>query len=303
MSLSAVGQTIIGAAVSLLLSLHAYGQAEAQTISVGVNPGTFAALKSALNLSDADPVYIDRHNCPGIKSETLVGAGREVVEPTIVCNALFEAGIADNIELVHHLPHRRRLTEVALGRIDLSGTTIFPEGLANVAGAAEPLISDAVIRINEFEKAVFTLPGRDDVLAVRSLNELRKFSAVTGKFWRVDLKTLNAMKLAGVAAASKPDAFYSMIKGGRADFLISEFSSDTSKSWAKGMVRVPGIKIALVSTRIIPVSPKRMDILQALNSYLEKARSTDGDLITQAFRKSGFLNSDFAEWKLLFPEQ
>ncbi|MBL6945012.1 MAG: hypothetical protein ISR47_00055 [Rhodospirillales bacterium] len=85
--------------------------------------------------------------------------------------------------------NRMRLNEIAAGTIDISGDTIFPEAAETLTAHTRPLISDAVIKVGEFEKAIFKLPGRDDVLAVRSLDTLRQFKAVTVKFWAIDVKT------------------------------------------------------------------------------------------------------------------
>jgi ABC-type amino acid transport substrate-binding protein len=288
-------------ALLCLLSMDLTGAAGAETVRVGVTPGAFEVLASRLGLGNEDPVQMSRDDCPTLRSGKLKDAGRTLVEPIIVCNAVFGANLADRIELIHHLPHRRRLNEIAAGRIDVSGSTIFPEAADTLSAATRPLLSDAVIRVNEFEKGIFTLSGRDDVLAVRSLEELRKFKAVIVKFWVVDMKTLDAMNLKGIARVSKPDLYIKFLKAGRADFTISEFSSMTSHRWAKEMARVPGVKISLISPRVIPVSPLRDDIMRAINGFLEKSRSGEEDLVERAFREAGFFRSEFSDWELLFP--
>ena len=296
------GPLCIALAIALWLSLTMFNTAKAQTVSVGITPVTFKVLQSHLDLKGQRPTILERNACPHLKSEKIDGIGRALVELFILCNAIYESGIATKIELIHHLPHRRRLTEIAAGRIDVSGSTIFPEGLKNVFGKTLPLLSDDVLWVNEFEKAIFTLPGRAEVLAVRSLQELRNFKAVIVKNWRVDVKTLKAIKLKRVVEVSNPQAYADIIQIVRADFIISEFNSVTSQPWAKNMMRVPGIKIALTSPRIFPVSPTRDDILHVLNSFLRKSRSAGGDLIKTAYQKSGFLSPEFSNWILLFPE-
>lgn len=275
--------------------------ARAQTISVGMTPAAFENLSARLALEGGQADIIDRRTCPDFNAALLDGAGRSLVEAVIVCNAVFRAKIADKIKLVHHLPHSRRLTEIAAGRIDVSASTIFPEGVKNIVTRHEFVLSDAALQVNEFEKVIFTIPARRDVLAVRSLAELRKFKGVTVKFWQVDMKTLEAMKLRGVVGVSKPDAIIKMIKGGRADFTISEFAAETSKPWAQGMVRVPGVKIALVSPRVFLVSPQRRDIVRAINTLLGKSRTGGLDFVRQAYRKSGFFSPETSNWKRLFP--
>jgi hypothetical protein len=277
------------------------GIAKAASVSVGITPENFVLLTSRLAFDKKDPARVHPDDCPGLQSDKLNDAGRALVEFVIICNAIFDSKIADRIQLVHHLPHRRRLNEVAAGKIDVSGSTIFPEAAQTLAVQSPPLISDAAIRVNEFEKAIFTVPGRDDVLAVRSLEALRKFKAVIVKYWVVDVKTLNAMKLKAVVKVTKPDLYARFMEDGRADFVISEFNTATNRPWGKKMVRVPGVKISLISPRIFLVSPQRSDILQAINTYLEKSRAGENDLIKSAFRKAAFFKPEFSNWKLLFP--
>ncbi|MBT4589940.1 MAG: hypothetical protein HOG95_11380 [Rhodospirillaceae bacterium] len=273
----------------------------AQTISAGIPPTALSIINSKLGLGGQQTSIIDHKTCPKLDSKTISGSGRIIVEIAIVCNAVHEANLADKINLIHHLPQRRRMTDIAAGKIDISGTTIFPEGMQNVVGQKSVILTNAILRANEFEKAIFTLPNRADVLQVKSLKELRNFKAVIVKFWRVDIKTLRSMKLKKVVGVLKPNNYTKIMTIGRADFTISEFKSLTNKTWAKGMARVPGIKVALVSTRLFPVSPKRPDIVKAINVFVAKSRAGKVDLIRQAFEKSDFINSEFSHWKLLFP--
>jgi len=292
--------TIAAILLTSILSGQTANATAEQTVRVGVTPTDFEVIRAKLSLNGNN---INRTQCPSLRSDVLEGMGRPFVEFVIVCNSVFEAKIADRIELIHNLPHRRRLTDIASGRLDVSSSTIFPEGMKNVVGANQLIVSDAILEINQFEKAIATLPERKDVLSTRTLKDLRKFRAATVKYWLVDMKTLNSMGLKSVVSVSKPDHFSSMLKAGRADFIISEYAVLTRKEWAKGLVMVPGVKVALVSPRVFPVSSARRDIVQAINGYVKNARSGDVDLIKRAFQKSGFIRPEYADWKLLFPQQ
>ncbi|MBT6096443.1 MAG: hypothetical protein HOH04_16270 [Rhodospirillaceae bacterium] len=225
------------------------------------------------------------------------------MEFAILCNAVFKAEIADVIELNHQLPHRRRLSEISSGKLNVSATTIFPEGLANVVGDVKAILSEPVLDIGDFEKGVFTLTSRKDVLAVDSLEKLRAFKAIMVKNWRVDVKTLDSLGLAGVVKVSKTKAYVNMLKSGRADFTISEFASTKTLFWAADMVRVPGIKIALASPRVFPVSPKRLDILAAIDAYLRELKSADPLYLRKLFIHADFIKPEFADWTLLNPNR
>ncbi|MBC8158481.1 MAG: hypothetical protein H8E94_04025 [Alphaproteobacteria bacterium] len=288
--------------VLLALIIGLAGVANASSISVGVTPQNYKSLTVDLGLGKREPATMGRDDCPDLQSDKLNNIGRGVAEIAIICNSIFEAGLTDRIKLIHHLPHRRRLNEIAAGTIDVSGNTIFPEAADTLTVKTHPLLSNAVIRVGEFEKAIFTLPGRDDVLTVSSLEALRRFKAITVKFWVVDVKTLKAMKLKRVIEVTKPSLYARFLEAGRADFLISEFNTNSVISWGANMARVPGVKVSLMSPRVFPVSPHRDDVQRAINDYLEKARAGETDLVKQVFLKAGFFKPEFSGWTLLFPE-
>lgn len=292
------------ALLSLIFILAAQNKGRAgETMSAGLTPPMFKTVQARFGFPMSEEVIIGKHHCPPLLSSALKDAGRAVTEFALLCNAVFDSRPIDRIKLIHHLPHRRRLSEIAAGAIDVSATTIFPEGLANVVGEAQPLVSQPVIKIGDFEKAIFTLPSRRDVLAVRTLEQLRYFKAITVKNWRVDVKTLEALGLAGVVKVSKSKNYAKMLLSGRADFTISEFASRKTQGFAKDMVRIEGIKLALSSPRVFPVSPKRPDILKIIDLYIDKLTAGDGDALRKIFVHAGFIKPEFAEWKLINPGQ
>lgn len=273
-----------------------------QPVRIGVTATAFSILaEHFFDPESAQAALISRNLCPALDSDRLEGLGIAVVEFSIVCNAVFSAGLADAIQLIHNLPHRRRLTAISTGEVDVSGSTIFPEGIANVAGESQLLLSDPLLNTGEFEKAIFTLPNRSDVLSVRTLEELRRFSAVIVKNWRVDLVTLQGMGLKSVATTSKTSHYEQMIRVGRADFTISEFSSHLNQPWAKNFVRVPEIKIGLMSKRVFPVAPDRKDIVSALNDAIQNLRTLEPNNLKALLTRAGFFDTEINQWKRLYP--
>ncbi|MFC1673746.1 hypothetical protein ACFL12_06310, partial [Pseudomonadota bacterium] len=226
------------------------GPARSETISIGINPTVFDTLKADLKLTGSDPVILQPKSCPSLESDSFITGGRALVEVSILCNAIFDAKLADRLQIIHSYPHKRRLSEISAGRIDVSGTTIFPEVFDTLQGNTQPRFSDAIVRVGEFEKAIFTVANRTDVLAVRSLEDLQSFTGVMVKYWAVDMLTLNSMKLKGVVAVSRAELYPKFFETRRADFTISEFSSIETQPWAKNLKRVPGVKVSLVSPRI-----------------------------------------------------
>ena len=87
----------------------------------------------------------------------------------------------------------------------------------------------------------------------------------------------------------------------RGDFTISEFTTTETRSWGKNLKRVPGVKVSLVSPRVLPISPARSDIQDALDTFIVASRNQTGDLIADAFRRSGFFGENYGNWVRLFP--
>jgi len=288
--------------VGIMLSPAGYSHfASASEISIGMTPIAFRTHARLFGLSAKTPTYIYRDRCPEIGSQLLNGSGRVAVEIAIVCNAIFAAELSKNIRVVHKFPHRRRLNEIAEGRIDVSATSIFPEAIAKLPGGKHPLLSNDVIRVGEFEKAIITLPDRRDVISVQDIDDLRPFKAVMNKFWVVDMKTARSLGVKEVVEITNVGLFRKFLEVGRADFTIAEPSVISSMGWAKGLVMVPGIKVVLVSPRQIPISPSRDDIQQAINRYLLAARSGEKDRVVEAYRRAGFIRADLQNWKTLNP--
>jgi len=275
-----------------------------ETVRMGLSSRIIASLTDRFAIAAPtakDGGLVTRQTCPPLQTEKIANTGRPMVEVVVLCNALFDAGLAERIELVGGFPHKRMLTEITHGSIDVSGTTVFPEVLETLATEARPRLSKPLIRVNEFEKAIYTMAHRKDVLAVRTLDDLRQFKAVVVKYWAIDAKTLKSMGLKGVAEVSKQELYRKFLEVGRADFAIAAFLSETHNPVFKDMVPVPGIKLALVSPRVFPVSPGRADIQEAIDAFIDKARKTDGDGIVQAFLRAGFFHEELAQWRRVFP--
>jgi len=294
---SSIAYFLLSAALSLW---PAEGPAADDTVRMGLSSRIIASLPERLGIN-VDDGTLTRDTCPPLETEKIANTGRPVVEVVVLCNALFEAGLAERIELVGGFPHKRMLTEITHGTIDVSGTTVFPEVLETLATETRPRLSKPLIRVNEFEKVIYTMAHRKDLLAVRTLDELRQFKAVVVKYWAIDAKTLKSMGLEGVAEVSKQELYKKFLAVGRADFAIASFLSETHNPVFKDMVPIPGIKLALVSPRVFPVSPGRADIQAAIDGFIGKARKREGGGIVQAFLRAGFFHEELAGWRRVFP--
>ena len=276
-------------------------QATTSEISVGVDQTALDNLKSVFDLSGTSETVLGREKCPSLDGKRIVGKGRTAVELLMVCNALFKNSKFSSLKIVAFAPHRRRLQELALSRIDMVAGSIFPEGLKNIEGKLRPLLSRPVLKVGQFEKALFTLPNRSDVLAVRSLEELQKFSAVTVASWQVDTKTLKAMSLSGLEFAPSPKNFFPMLQQKRADFTLLAFNSHEVSPFAKKFVRVEGVKIGLLAPRVFAVGPSRPDILAALNHFVRSLEEDSPGTLTRLYEQSNFIKPEYSDWLMLYP--
>ena len=162
-------------------------------------------------------------------------------------------------------------------------------------------MSVAVIDAGQFEKGIFTTPEMAESMRIQSLDDLRQYRALMVGAWQVDKQTLLDMGLKDVILATKPTSLVPMLTAKRADFTILEFDSLKNVAWSKGVVMLEGVKVGLNATRSFPMSPTRPKLVQAINAYLTKIKTETPHLLKRAFESSGFIKTEYADWKLLFP--
>jgi len=240
-------------------------------------------------------------DCPVLNSPLLVNTGRVGVELSIICNALFMSGLVERIDFHESGNNARLINNVSHSINDILGGSIFPEGLTNVLGAAKPLVTLPVLKIGQFEKKICTTPNRKDVLKIKTLADLRRFSGIVVKSWKVDRKTIYDMKLRSVIEVSSPKTITAMLERKRADFMmVSEGQLDTM-GWAKDMNCIQGIKVGLFSQRILLISPQKPEYQKAINDYLVKINSDDPRTLTNTFERSGFISHKMKNWEIIYP--
>ena len=198
-----------------------------------------------------------------------------------------------------HPTTRAPSTPVAQGYADLCGESVWDvEVDRDALIATSPLILHG-----EFEKGVYTLPGNDRVRQVASLEELRQFVGVTVASWKVDVRTLHAMRLERIEQVFRGENLFSALAQGRADFTLLEFAATPDMSVTSGgvkLVPVSGCKVPLPGSRSWVVSkrsPHAERLAGALEHGLQLLRNEGR--IERAFRESGFFHPRVVEWKRL----
>jgi hypothetical protein len=223
---------------------------------------------------------------------------RTSLEFVIVCRAIRMGGL-DATYRIYSFPNSAR-TRVEL----LKGTTAIMVDLpwGNFAEQEGLYRSDAVLRIGDFVKGVYTRPDHTELLKVRTLEELRKFKGVSSKTWVYDWAALERMKIE-TFTVSTYSLMGRMVEKGRVDFLVGEFpGTENLSQYINGFrfIPVPGIKIALPGSRHVAVSkraPHAERIFDALQIGLKIMR--EKGLIKKGYRTVGFLNPLIEDWKVL----
>ncbi len=283
--------------VFLMCVYAGQGHADANIINVGVSSENLKRIQSNIPLDENRIAVTD---CPALDDETVKGSGRSYVEFLVLCLSMQQANENLSLQLREVSSHARLLHFVARGILDVSSASIFQEGMENLGGELL-VLSDPVIPKGEFEKFIVTHQSRSDVLSVTSLAELQQFSGLSVQSWKVDMRTLEEMSVKKVITTPQFSLMDKMLKGLRADFTIMEAHFKDQTGWENEFEAIPGIKVALVSSRHFPVSPLRNDIVKALNQYLRILRHEKPKMLKDAFVRSGFITKKLRDSRLIFP--
>lgn len=271
---------------------------------------TYSFLASAENITITAgvPINWDRlehyyaatkdKGCEKVDSYALPGASRGLSEMLLICQALHLGGITPVFEFQKFNTYARLLRQVSNGELLLMMESVWKRD----ADPSKVFISDPILRTGEFEVGLFTMPGNTELLKVRTVEELRKFKAVTNKNWAVDWETLTFMGIEKINTPMYP-LMFKMVEAGRADFMLEAFSvlPDMSQT-TEGikLIPVPNIKIGLKGSRHIVINkelPNGQKVFDALQVGLKILR--ENGAITKAYQESGFLHEKVRDWNKL----
>jgi ABC-type amino acid transport substrate-binding protein len=166
--------------------------------------------------------------------------------------------------------------------------------------------SIAVLQVGDFVKGLYTRPDHTKLLQAKTLEELKKFTAVTSRTWFYDWDILERMKVKK-HAVPKYIQMGEMVKAGRADYLIAEFpGADDLSQYINGerFIPVPGVKVALLGSRHVAVSKKFAQskrVFDAIQIGLKIMH--ERGLIKQGYRTVGFINPKIENWKIICCEE
>jgi len=227
---------------------------------------------------------------------------RTSLEFVIVCRAIRLGGLEATYSILSFPNSARTRAELLEGTVAIM--VDLPWG--DFAGHEDLYRSDAVLRIGDFVKGVYTRPDHSALLKVSKVEDLRTFKAVSSKTWVYDWAALQRMKIQ-TFSVTRYELMGSMVERGRADFLIAEFpgAADLSQ-YINGFrfIPVPGVKVALPGSRHVAVSkraPHAKAIFDALQIGLKLMH--ERGQIKKGYQAAGFLNPLIDEWKVLCCEE
>lgn len=224
---------------------------------------------------------------------------RGVADLLIICQAFEESSLDVEFKFTPVPNYARGYSLVKEGKVHLNAETIWE----NQHDEELFYLTEPIIPKGEFEVGVYVPAHRTDLLAIKSLKELQKYSAVSQKTWVNDWTLLERLNLKKIHDVSTIPQMFKMVAHGRIDFLLWTFTSNDKLSQKIQDVElhpIPGVKFTIPNSRhyaVSKASPNSYKIFHALNAGILKLRAKG--LIKDAYQKSGFINPKVKTGKIL----
>ncbi|MFY7864530.1 MAG: hypothetical protein ACOVRJ_06785 [Roseateles sp.] len=229
------------------------------------------------------------------------GTRRDVVELVLVQQALALGGWAEDVVFSAMPTDARLMKEIADARLMCSCTSYWLEDVRRSGGLL--LASESLVEPGEFEAGLYVLPSNKRALAARTINDVRRLSAVSNRQWTVDWRTLELLGIFKREHVATWEVMPKMVAAGRVDFLLAPFQASPDLSLQVGELRlvpIPNLKIGLLGSRHFIVSAKHSRgaaLLACLNLGLRQLRQSG--ILQKAYTESGFFNARVRAWTKL----
>jgi len=194
-------------------------------------------------------------------------------------------------------------------RLRSGHAAVFSNGIWREDFSANDLqlkVSSPLFNYGEMEAGLYMSPENPKLHSTKTLEDVRKLTAVSSRQWRPDWNALKQLGLVALYNNVYWESMVRMVRSQRVDFMLSGFSSKADLSYqAMGITLVPvqGMKIKLAGSRGWVVSlthAQGPEAYKALAPGLVLLRKQG--VITRAYRAAGVINDSVADWKVLNPE-
>ena len=229
------------------------------------------------------------------------GARRDIIELTLLMQALRLGGFTKPVELRIESSYLRILRGVVDGRFISSGALMWKTDID--ATSATLWASRPVLKEGEFIVGIYTT--QKNYAAFNSLEPTRvkELKVVTNSQWKSDVKTLKDLGFKHITYAPNWINMVRMIDGGRAQITLAPFQSSDKMMIDVGDINLyplQNIKVDISGSRHWPISQKHPEgkaFYEALERGLSQLEATG--TIQRAYRECGFFHPDVKDWKPL----
>lgn len=197
----------------------------------------------------------------------------------------------------------RVLLRLRAGHAAIFSNGIWREDIP--VGDPQLSVSSPLFEYGEMEVGIYMSPNNPNLHTTKSLNDVKKLSAVSSKQWRPDWIALQQLGLDRLYDNVYWESMLKMVRSQRVDFMLIGFSNREDLSYkAVGITLkpVPGLKVKLAGSRGWVISKTNqcgVDVYQALEKGLEILRKS-GE-IKRAYREAGVINEAVENWLVLNP--
>ena len=215
---------------------------------------------------------------------------RDVVDMIIAQQALKLGGFKHNFSYFPGKINFRNTKLLQNGKLLISFDSYWQQDAQ--ALAQDLYISAPVIRNGEYIAGIYTSPGNKKVLAIKALDDLKQFSAVSTPKWHTDWQTLQDLPLRKLVREDEWLSMARMVDMQWIDFLLMPFHSTPDKSFTMEkitLVPVKNIGVKLSDSRHFVISkkhPKGAEAIAAINKGLKRLRRQN--VIVKAYTQAGF---------------
>lgn len=229
------------------------------------------------------------------------GARRDIVELTLLMQALRLGGFTKPVELRIEPSYLRILRGVADGRFISSGALMWKADIDELRPAL--VASRPLLKEGQFIVGIYTTQKHYAAFNKLEPKRLNTLNVVTNSQWKSDVKTLQDLGFNRITYAPNWTNMVRMIEANRAEITLAPFQSSDKMVIAVGDIKlypIQGTKVAISGSRHWPISQKHPDgnaFYQALERGLSQLEATG--TIERAYRECGFFHPEVKSWKLL----
>jgi len=249
--------------------------------------------------------FLEKKQKPAIEftSMDMVNTNRGFISLVVLEQALHKAGLSVNIELVVSPNPKRsqRLLQSADALISFkhTATNSAPEGL---------LTSSVLIDSKDILRGIYGLKSNHLLMKAKTLDDLKKLSAVTNLAWKDEVKFLEEIVTSKLYFVSSYKNIFNLITHRNIDFTILALNKKNGSFEYKfkqaTLVPVPGILIQLQTPFRFLISKNHRNsqrIFQALEKGLSLMR--EQGLLKKYYQNLFLTKTELQYWKIINTDQ